>query len=74
MVENCRQIIGSHAPIIDWAETAQLQEHNTMFTFDTEAFPASMSGWEVMVFVCWTLSSVQSEISTPLSQALSNFL
>ena len=37
VVENCRQIIGSHAPIIDWAETAQLKEHDIMFTFDIEA-------------------------------------
>ena len=36
VVESCRHVIGSHVPIINWAETAQLEEHDVMFTFDIE--------------------------------------
>ena len=28
VVKRCRHVIGSHAPIIGWAETAQLEEHD----------------------------------------------
>ena len=34
VVNICKHVIGSHAPIIDWAETAQSEEHDIMFTFD----------------------------------------
>ena len=34
VVKSCRHVIGSHAPIIGWAETAQFEEHDIMFTFD----------------------------------------
>ena len=37
VIKNCKHVIGSHAPIIDWAETAQLEEHDIMFIFDIEA-------------------------------------
>ena len=45
VVENCRQIIGSYAPIIDWAETVELEEHTTMFTFVIEAFAPRIHVW-----------------------------
>ena len=43
LVKNCRHVIGSHAPIIGWAETAQLEEHYIInVTFDTEALYPSV--------------------------------
>ena len=45
VVKNRKHVIGSHAPIIDWAETAQLEEHDIMFTFDIEALYPSIQVW-----------------------------
>ena len=49
VVKNCKHVVGSHAPIIDWAETAQLEEHDIMFTFDIEAHHPSIQVWPL----CW---------------------
>ena len=45
VVKNCKHVIGSHAPIIDWAETAQFEEHDIMFTCDIEALYPSIQVW-----------------------------
>ena len=52
VVKNCKHVIGSHAPIIDWAETAQLDEHDIMFTFDTEALHPSIQVWPGVGGLC----------------------
>ena len=45
MIKNCKHVIGSHAPIIDWAETAQLEKRGIMFTFDIAALYPSIQVW-----------------------------
>ena len=45
VVASCRHVIGSHVPIINWAETARLEEHEVMFTFDIEALYPSIQVW-----------------------------
>ena len=52
MVESCRHAIGSHAPIIGWAETAQLEEHDITFTFDIEAPCPSIRVWPGVGGLC----------------------
>ena len=42
----------SHAPIIDWAETAQLEEHDIMFTFGIEALYPSIQVWPGVGGLC----------------------
>ena len=52
VVESCRHVIGSHVPIINWAETAQLEEHDVMFTFDIEALYPSIQVWPGVGGLC----------------------
>ena len=52
VVESCRHVIGSHAPIIGWAETAQLEEHDITFTFDIEAPCPSIRVWPGVGGLC----------------------
>ena len=52
VVENCRQIIGSYAPTIDWAETPQLEEHDIMLTFDIGAVYPSIQVWPGVDGLC----------------------
>ena len=47
-----KHVIGSHAPIIDWAETAQLEEHDIMSTFDIEALYPSIQVWPGVGGLC----------------------
>ena len=76
VVKSCRHVIGSHAPIIGWAETAQLEEHDIMFTSDLEALHPSIHVWPGVGGPCLflTLSSDPSDVSTPLNQIWSSFL
>ena len=52
VVKHCKHVIGSHAAIIDWAETAQLEEHDIMFTFDIEALHPSIQVWPGVGGLC----------------------
>ena len=52
VVKICKHVIGSHAPIIDCAETAQLEEHDIMFTFDSEALHPSIKVWPSVGGLC----------------------
>ena len=67
VVKSYRHAIGPHAPIIGWAETAQLEEHDIMFTSDREALYPSIHVWPGVGGLCLflTLSSEPSDVSTP---------
>ena len=52
MVKSCRHATGSLAPIIGWAETAQLEEHDTTFTFDIEALYRNIQDWPGVGGLC----------------------
>ena len=76
VVRSCRHVIGSHAPIIGWAETAQLKEHDITFTSLSTlkcSILASKPGLVLVVFVHLTLSSEPSDVSSPLNQDLVEF-
>ena len=52
VVESCRHVFGSHAPIIGWAGIAQLEEHDIMFTFDIEALYPGIQVWPGVGGLC----------------------
>ena len=68
-------VIGAYAPIIGWDETAQMEEHDIMFTFDSEALylehPSLACCWWSMSFL--TFSSEPSDVSSPFEPDLVEF-
>ena len=82
VVESCRHVIGSHVPIINWAETAQLEEHDIMFTFDIEALYPSIRVWpgvgghclfDVVERAIWSFYSPQPDLVEFLSTQLTQY-
>ena len=75
VVKSCRNVIGSHAPIFGWAETAQLEEHQIMFTSDIEALYPGIQVWPGVGCLC-LFDVVERAIrcfSTHLNQTWSSF-